>query len=75
MPIRMCVFCRKKLPKSEMKRFVLRGEEVIEDKLKKLNGRGAYCCLDDMCIARLKNDKKGLLKKALMKKNASNNEV
>jgi len=51
-----------------MKRFILVDSEIVEDKSQKLEGRGAYCCIDELCISKLENDKKGLLKRALKKK-------
>ncbi|NPA95255.1 MAG: YlxR family protein [Thermodesulfobacteria bacterium] len=64
-PLRTCVFCKKKLPKKNMLRFVLRNGVVTADKHGSLPGRGAYCCADEKCMAQVHQDKKGRLRHAL----------
>lgn len=50
-PKRMCIACRKMLPKAELIRLAKEDEEVIIDKLNKKQGRGAYICKNEECIA------------------------
>ncbi len=64
-PVRMCVFCRKRLPKSKMLRFALKDGVVTADLRGRLAGRGAYCCFDERCMAKAQQDKRGFLKRAL----------
>ena len=50
-PQRMCVVCRELKPKSEMIRVVKTTDDTyVLDETGKLNGRGAYVCLNPKCI-------------------------
>ncbi len=50
-PIRTCVSCRQKKPKTELARIVKeQKKEVSIDDTSKKSGRGAYICLDEKCI-------------------------
>ncbi len=64
-PVRMCVFCRRRLPKNEMVRFVLRDGVVVVDETANSFGRGAYCCRDDSCLRKAREDRMDLIKRAL----------
>ncbi len=66
-PIRMCVFCRRKLPKVELTRFVKYDGVIVRDDTGSLPGRGAYCCKDDRCVRMAEHDEKGLLMKSFKK--------
>ena len=59
-PLRMCVACRKKRPKTELLRIVRQKEtgKVFIDETKKADGRGAYLCGEKECL-RLARKKKG----------------
>lgn len=50
-PIRMCVICRKRLPKREMTRYACPGGagESVLDEAQRLPGRGFYLCSDEAC--------------------------
>lgn len=50
-PMRMCVICRAKLPKHELKRYVCprNGAEPMPDPDQTLPGRGFYLCPDETC--------------------------
>lgn len=53
-PIRMCVICRKRLPKIALHRYVCNSMGNLErDELKIIPGRGWYCCPSGDCISRL----------------------
>ena len=56
-PMRTCIACRVSKPKKELIRVVKFNEEIKLDKTGKLNGRGAYVCNDEACIAKLKKQK------------------
>ena len=50
-PLRMCVVCRKMLPKNECFRVVKSTDgSYVLDTTGKLNGRGAYVCKDKTCL-------------------------
>ena len=49
-PLRSCVFCRKKTKKSELLRIVATKNTVEVDRTGKLSGRGAYVCIEGGCI-------------------------
>ncbi len=52
-PIRMCVICKERLPKSALSRFVSReGAFALADPRQVLPGRGSYCCLSPSCRSR-----------------------
>lgn len=52
-PMRMCIVCREMKPKCELLRIVcmVDGEYKL-DLTGKMNGRGAYICNNDECIAK-----------------------
>lgn len=57
-PLRMCVVCKKILPKKEMLRIVKNKEgDVFIDYTNKANGRGAYICDSPECIEKCVNKK------------------
>ncbi len=56
-PMRTCIACRTSKPKRELIRVVKFNDEIKLDKTGKLNGRGAYVCNDEACIAKLKKQK------------------
>lgn len=60
--MRTCIACRTAKPKKELIRVVKFNDDISLDKTGKLNGRGAYVCNDEQCIAKLKKQK--LLNKA-----------
>ncbi len=49
-PERMCIGCRKMLPKSGLIRIAAKDGVVLVDKDGKHPGRGAYLCRDIKCI-------------------------
>ncbi len=58
-PIRMCIVCRERFPKRQMKRYVIKEGMVIEDKKGTISGRGLYVCMKEECLIRWKNILKG----------------
>lgn len=49
-PLRQCIGCRQMKAKSELVRIIKTPDnEICLDKTGKMNGRGAYICLDDDC--------------------------
>lgn len=63
-PLRKCVVCGERKPKSDLLRVVrLSSGEIAIDKTGKQNGRGAYLCRAIECIE--KAEKKNRLKAAL----------
>ena len=52
-PERICIVCRKKLPKKELLRFCVKDNQIVLDKTQKEGGRGAYFCSE--CISKIKN--------------------
>lgn len=49
-PLRSCIVCKAQKPKSEMVRIVKTADGVVVDESGKLNGRGAYICLNAECV-------------------------
>ena len=51
-PLRMCVACRKKKPKTKLLRIVKQKEtgKIFIDETKKADGRGAYLCCQTECL-------------------------
>lgn len=45
-PVRMCVACRRRRPKSELLRFVVSASDVQLDSRQRIAARGAYICPD-----------------------------
>ncbi len=64
-PVRMCIVCRRRLPKSELVRFAKKDGNIVMDERGITPGRGAYCCSSEKCLQQLNADRKGLLKRAL----------
>ena len=49
-PLRQCIGCRQMKPKNELVRVIKTPEDqVCLDKTGKMNGRGAYICLNSEC--------------------------
>ena len=49
-PLRQCIGCRQMKAKSELVRIIKTPDnEICLDKTGKMNGRGAYICLDGDC--------------------------
>ncbi len=48
-PIRMCVVCKERFPKNELKKFVLTDKGILFDYYQKLPGRGFYLCNKKDC--------------------------
>ncbi len=62
-PLRMCIVCKKMLPKAELIRVVKAPDGSMSfDKTGKKNGRGAYLCDSKECVEKCL--KKKLLNKA-----------
>jgi uncharacterized protein len=59
-PVRTCVSCGARKSKAELVRFVLDpgGGGLLEDKERRLQGRGAYACETKTCLDGLRNSKK-----------------
>lgn len=53
-PTRMCVICRRRLPKADLDRFVsVPGAEApVEDPAQRIQARGFYRCRDEQCVER-----------------------
>lgn len=57
-PERMCVGCRQMKPKAGLIRIVKNKEnEILVDRTKKSNGRGAYVCKNAACLEDAKKHK------------------
>lgn len=55
---RMCFICRNRQLKNDMIRLVKTSSgEILIDKTKKANGRGAYICTNPKCIEQIKKQK------------------
>ncbi|HDQ40734.1 MAG TPA: DUF448 domain-containing protein [Desulfonatronum sp.] len=53
-PVRMCIFCRGRFPKSHLRRFVC--DPVLgqtADPLQRLPGRGFYVCEHSACLDKI----------------------
>lgn len=63
-PVRTCIACRKKMPKTDLDRIVLDPEgRPVFDRLKRAAGRGVYVCRNPVCRKIL--GKRAGLRKAL----------
>jgi len=61
-PVRMCIVCRKRMPKENLIRIVKNKEnQIFIDYSFKAEGRGAYTCKNKDCL--LKLEKKRMLNK------------
>ena len=49
-PLRMCVACRKMVPKNELIRIIKKEDEVVFDEEQKILARGIYLCKNEECI-------------------------
>jgi len=70
-PIRMCVICRKRFPKSEIVRYTCpqEGETALQpDPTGKIQGRGFYVCTSSECMKKIKKFR-GWQKKCRERKN------
>ncbi len=67
-PIRSCIWCRKKVPKSELIRLSLVDGKALKDKNKKQIGRGAYVCYRLECLARVSRNERRCLDRAFKAK-------
>lgn len=56
-PMRTCIACRAIKPKKELIRIVKAEDGIFLDRTGRKNGRGAYICDDEKCIAKLKKGK------------------
>ena len=57
-PQRMCLVCRQMHDKRDLLRIVKNANgDVFVDKTNKAGGRGAYICMSDDCLSRLKKPK------------------
>jgi predicted RNA-binding protein YlxR (DUF448 family) len=48
-PVRTCCSCKKKMLKDQLNRFVWMDGAVQADPEQKMDGRGAYCCEENLC--------------------------
>lgn len=66
-PERMCIACRKMLPKQDLLRFVLVDDNIQIDSEQKIQKRGFYICKSEACIgtARKKKSINRILKKSV----------
>jgi len=54
-PERMCVSCRKKIPKKQLVRIVKTKEKgILVDTTGKISGKGAYICKEYECLDKLR---------------------
>ena len=56
-PERMCIACRKMIPKNELIRIVKKDSEVIFDEKQKVLSRGIYLCKSEECIKQAEKKK------------------
>ncbi|RPH40520.1 MAG: YlxR family protein [Desulfobulbaceae bacterium] len=56
--IRTCIGCGEKKQKIALQRFVWRDEQPVYDPSGHASGRGAYCCLNEVCLHKFTNQKK-----------------
>lgn len=57
-PVRQCVGCRERKPKSELIRIVKTpDDEILIDITGRKNGRGMYLCKDESCLIKAKSKK------------------
>lgn len=52
-PLRTCRVCRRKAPKVELLRLVVREGRLAEDEGQLAAGYGVYCCREGVCRERL----------------------
>ena len=57
-PVRQCIGCREAKPKNELVRVLKTPEnDICIDKTGKMNGRGAYICLNTECLNKARKSK------------------
>jgi len=56
--VRTCCSCGKKMLKDQLNRFVWLDDTVQIDPDQRLEGRGAYCCRNELCVERFLKQKK-----------------
>lgn len=49
-PVRSCLACRTRRPKTALVRLAARGTRVMVDRHARVPGRGAYLCPDSRCL-------------------------
>lgn len=59
-PIRMCLGCNARLPKSALIRYVWCNGTAVADLKERLPGRGAYHCRNEQCKQRFHTNRKRL---------------
>ncbi len=57
-PLRLCRGCGNRLPQKELRRFVMVAGRLCESSV--LDGRGVYCCFNELCWQRMRANKKML---------------
>ena len=65
LPMRTCISCRSRRPKSEVLRIVRGPDGLCEDPAQRLPGRGAYLCPDPRCVDAARRRNAGALRRAL----------
>ena len=58
--IRTCLGCQKRLPKTQLLKFVLKDGIVVFDRKGTGGGRSVYCCNDKSCLHNFCRQKKKL---------------
>ena len=58
--IRTCLGCHKRLPKTQLLKFVLEDGMVVLDRRGTGHGRSVYCCNDKSCLRNFSRQKKKL---------------
>lgn len=56
-PMRTCIACKACKPKKELVRIVKSDDGISLDRTGRKNGRGAYVCNCEECVAKLKKGK------------------
>lgn len=59
-PVRTCLGCNARLPKSELIRYVWNDGAISVDPDQRLPGRGAYHCSNEQCEKRFNANRKRL---------------
>lgn len=68
-PVRMCVICRRRLAKAELKRHVLTTQGILSmDAEKTRPGRGWYVCSDPVCEQKFAKYRPGTRRAAARKR-------
>lgn len=57
-PQRTCCICGLKENKSKLYRFVWNGTAAVKDLDQSMPGRGAYSCMNDLCLQKFLDKKK-----------------